>query len=180
MKVSNALALLLPLAAGSALAKEAPAIQAPAPVRALDGCWRGAGEVMGKPVTITLSARAIVEGAMVLVETQSQATADPSDRYAAHLLFGGRTKTEQDPATISGFWADSFGGDYTAIGLGSPRPDGFEIAYVYADARFINRWTVQGDRLDWRIVAKTGAGPEKDFAHYALTRAACADAGKRG
>jgi len=180
MKISNALVLLLPLAGGPALAQEAPPIQAPAPLRALDGCWQGAGEVMGKPVTITLSARPIVEGALVLVEAQSQATADPADRYAAHLLFGGRTQTPQEPATISGFWADSFGGDYTATGLGLATPDGFEIAYAYADARFINRWKVQGDRLDWRIVAKTGAAPEKAFAQYALTRTACADAGKRG
>lgn len=173
MKVSSALAgLLLSLTAGSALAQEA-APQVPAEVRALAGCWRGAGEVMGKPVTIILSAKPIALGAMFLVETQSQATADPADRYAAHLVFGGRTAKKDDPATLSGFWIDSFGGDYTATGVGAPRKDGFDIAYAYSDASFVNRWTASGDRLDWTIVAKSGSKPEQAFARYALTRAKC-------
>jgi hypothetical protein len=53
MKVSSALVLLLSLAGGSALAQDAPPPQVPAQVTALAGCWRGTGEVMGKPVTLT-------------------------------------------------------------------------------------------------------------------------------
>jgi hypothetical protein len=172
MKIANALAALLTLAAGPAVAQDAPP-PIPAQVKALEGCWSGTGELMGKPVTITLSARPIALDAMVVVDTESQAKADPADRYAAHLLFGGRTARADNAATILGFWADSFGGDYTATGLGSPREHGFEIAYPYPDTSFVNRWTVLGDQLEWRIVAQAGAAPEKPFARYALTRAAC-------
>lgn len=179
MKISSALALSLSLAAGAAVARDAPPAQLPAQVKALTGCWRGAGEVMGKPVMITLSAKPIVEGAMVLVEADSHATADPADRYAAHLLFGARTAKPSEPATISGFWADSFGGDYTATGLGSPTKDGLEMAYVYPDASFINRWTLAGDKLDWRITARED-GKDQAFAHYEATRVACSTAEKRG
>lgn len=173
MKVSNALAVLLSLAGGPALAQGTPPAQVPTQVKALTGCWRGMGEVMGKPVTITLSAKPIVEGAMVVVDADSHATADPTDRYAAHLLFGARTAKQDNPATISGFWADSFGGDYTATGLGSSTTDGFEITYAYPDASFINRWTTLGDRLEWRIVARNGSAPEEAFASYKLTKTTC-------
>jgi hypothetical protein len=178
MKVSSALTgLLLSLTAGSALAEEPAPAQVPAQVKALAGCWSGTGEVMGKPVTITLAAKPIVEGAMFLIEAESRAKADPAHRYAAHLVFGGRAAKKDDPSTLSGFWIDSFGGDYTATGLGAPRKDGFDIAYAYPDASFINRWTSSGGGLEWTIVAKSGAAPEEAFARYVLTRAKCSKVG---
>ena len=127
---------------------------------------------MGKAVGITLTAHAAAEDALLIVETASQATADPADRYAAHLVFGGKTETAAGGA-IFGFWSDSFGGDYTAIGSGAATPGGFEVSYAYPDARFINRWSVAGDRLSWRIVAADAEGVEADLADYALTRADC-------
>ncbi|CAN5304675.1 hypothetical protein BH10PSE4_BH10PSE4_13750 [soil metagenome] len=169
--------MLLSLAGGTALAQDTPPTQPLARVTALTGCWRGTGAVMGKPVTIVLSVKPIVDGAMVMVEADSHATADPADRYAAHLLFAARTAKANDPATISGFWADSFGGDYTATGLGSPTKDGFEMAYAYPDASFVNRWTLTNQHLEWRIVAKTGSAPEKAFSAYTLTKAACPPTG---
>ena len=178
MKVSSVLAgLLLSLTAGSALAQDAAPAQVPAQVKALAGCWSGTGEVMGKPVTMVLSAKPIALGAMFLVEAESHAKADPTDRYAAHLVFGGRAAKKDAPDTLSGFWIDSFGGDYTATGVGAPRKDGFDIAYAYPDASFINRWTSSGGGLDWTIVAKSGSAPEEAFARYVLTRAKCSKAG---
>jgi hypothetical protein len=178
MKVSQALAGLLSLAAGPALAQDAPPPQVPAQVTALTGCWRGTGEVMGKPVTIDLIAKPIALGAMFLIEVESQAKADPADRYAAHLVIGARAPKDGFPATLSGYWADSFGGDYTAAGAGAVREDGFEIAYPYAPSSFLNRWTLTGDQLDWRITAREG-DKAQPFAHYEATRIAC-PSGKRG
>src|SRR4051812_827770 len=100
MKVSQALAGLLSLAAGPALAQDAPPPQVPAQVTALTGCWRGTGEVMGKPVAIDLTARPVALGAMFLIETESQAKADPADRYAAHLVIGTRAAKAGVPATL--------------------------------------------------------------------------------
>ena len=179
MKVSSALVLLLSLAGGSALAQDAPPPQIPAQVKALAGCWRGTGEVMGKPVTLNLSAKPIALDAMFLIEAESQAKADPADRYAAHLVIGARAPKGDFPATLTSFWADSFGGDYTATGAGAVREDGFEIAYPYPPSSFLNRWTLKGDQLDWRITAREG---DKDqvFAHYEAARVACPSAGKRG
>lgn len=140
----------------------------PQAVRQLEGCWRGAGTVMDKPVTVALSAHPIVLGAMLAVDADSVATADPSDRYVAHLLFGGG----KDAAAVTGFWSDSFGGTMTATGSGTVRADGFEIGYRYGDAMFVNRWQVAGDRLRWEIVAQEN-GKSQAFASYALEHVAC-------
>jgi hypothetical protein len=179
MKVSSAIVGLLSLAAGPVLAQDAPPPQLPAQVKALEGCWSGTGEVMGKPVTLSLSARPIALGAMFLIETESQAKADPADRYAAHLTIGARAPKGAFPATLTGYWADSFGGDYTATGAGAVREDGFELSYSYPPSSFLNRWTLAGDRMDWRITARDGA-KEQPFAHYEAKRVACPSAGKRG
>lgn len=160
--------------AGAAWADDPPPAPVPAEVRALEGCWRGAGEVMGKAVEITLAARPVALGTMLTVDADSHATADPKDRYAAHLVLGGKGAAPKDgPATgISGFWSDSFGGDFTAVGQGAALPGGFDVAYAYPDATFVNRWRREGDRLTWTIVAKSGA-KEAPFARYALARSAC-------
>jgi hypothetical protein len=179
MKVSSALTVLLSLTAAPALAQDAPPPRLPAQVTALAGCWQGTGEVMGKPVAITLTAKPIALGAMFLIEAESHATADPADRYAAHLVIGGRAAKGAFPATVSSFWADSFGGDYTATGAGAVREDGFEIAYPYPPSSFLNRWTLKGDRLDWRITAREG-DKAQDFAHYETVRVSCPSPGKRG
>ncbi|MFN3557847.1 MAG: hypothetical protein ACK4UQ_01075 [Brevundimonas sp.] len=160
------------LGAAPARAQEPGAAPVPIEVKAIAGCWRGEGQVMGKPVAITLTAGPAAEDALFIVDSASQATGDPADRHAAHLIFGGKTATPAG-GTIFGFWSDSFGGDYTAIGSGAATPGGFEVSYAYPDARFINRWSVAGDRLSWRIVAADAEGVEADFADYALTRADC-------
>ncbi|WP_395942776.1 hypothetical protein [Brevundimonas sp.] len=153
--------------------QEPGAAAVPSAVTALAGCWTGTGAVLGKPVTIELTARPVAENALFLIETESEATADPADRYAAHLIFGGRTPSNGGSETISAFWADSFGGDYTAVGAGAPREDGFEVSYAYPDARFVNRWALTTARLTWTIVAKDSAGAENRFAAYEMTRTAC-------
>lgn len=140
----------------------------PAALTVLAGCWQGDGTVMDKPVRIRLAARPIVAGAMLAVDAQSSATADPKDRYAAHLLFGGDGK-----GGLTGFWADSFGGAYTATGTGAPTPHGFDITYPYPDAAFVNQWRLRGDRLAWQIIARDKAGKEAVFARYTLRRAPC-------
>jgi hypothetical protein len=179
MTGSSALMLLLSLAGGAASADDAPAAQVPAQVSALEGCWRGDGEVMGKLVTMDLSARPIALGAMFLIEAESQAKADPADRYAAHLVIGAQAPKGAPPATLTSYWADSFGGDYTTTGAGAVREDGFEIAYSYPPASFLNRWTLAGDHLDWKITARED-GKEKIFAHYEVVRVSCPTAEKRG
>ncbi len=162
-------------AAAPALAQDdPPPAPIPGQVRVLEGCWAGTGEVMGKAVTIALTAKPITEGTMFLIEAKSHAVADPKDRYAAHLVFGGKgpaPKSDQASA-ISGFWIDSFGGDFTAIGSGAATADGFDIAYAYPDASFVNRWRPAGETLSWTIVAKT-AKAENAFARYDLKRTDC-------
>lgn len=166
--------VLLLAAAGVARAEDPPPAPIPAEVRALEGCWRGAGDVMGKPVEITLAAKPAALGTALTVDADSRAKADPADRYAAHLVLAGRGAPPKDaaPTGVSGFWADSFGGDFTAVGKGEAQPGGFDIAYAYPDASFVNRWRRDGDRLTWTIVARTGA-KEAPFASYDLARTAC-------
>ena len=66
----------------------------------------------------------------------------------------------------------NFGGDFTATGAGAATTDGFDIAYAYPDASFVNRWRRAGETLSWMIVAKT-AKAENAFARYDLKRATC-------
>lgn len=169
-----AVAVIAALTAASAV-QEPGAAAVPSAVTALAGCWTGTGAVMGKPVTIHLTAKPAAENALFLIETESQATSDPADRYAAHLIFGGRTPRDGEAETISAFWADSFGGDYTAVGAGTPREGGFEVNYAYPDARFVNRWTLTTATLSWAITMKDGAGAENGFAAYEMTRTECAE-----
>lgn len=159
---------------GTARAEDPPPAPIPVAVKALEGCWRGAGEVMGKPVDITLAVKPAGLGTLVTVDADSRAKADPADRYAAHLILAGRGPAPKDgPATgVSGFWADSFGGDFTAVGKGEAVSGGFDITYPYPDAAFVNRWRLDGGKLSWSIVARAG-GKEAPFAAYAMTRAAC-------
>jgi hypothetical protein len=176
MRLCVVVLFLMLSVSGPAFAQDpAPAV-VPAQVRALEGCWEGEGLVMSKPVAVALTARPITEGAMFLVEAQSQAKSDRSDRYAAHLVFGGRGAPPHsgEAKAISGFWIDSFGGDFTATGVGSAVADGFDVAYAYGDATFTNQWRRTTDRLTWKITAKNGSASEKNFASYDLKRVSCA------
>lgn len=61
---------------------------------------------MGKPVTVDLTARAIVQGAMLAVDVDSRAKANPSDRYSAHLVFGGGApKPGSGEQPVVSYWA---------------------------------------------------------------------------
>ena len=173
MRILGASIVVLAMA-GAARADDPPPAPVPLEVKALEGCWRGAGEVMGKPVDITLSAKPAALGAVLTVDADSHAKADSKDRYAAHLVLARRGAPLKDgPATgVSGFWSDSFGGDFTAVGKGEVQPGGFDIAYAYPDASFVNRWRRDGQRLTWSIVARSG-DKENAFASYALTPTAC-------
>lgn len=173
MRVLGASVLLLAMA-GVARAEDPPPAPVPAEVRALEGCWRGAGDVMGKAVEITLAARPAALGTVLTVDADSVAKTDAKDRYAAHLVLAGRGAPPEDGAAtgVSGFWSDSFGGDFTATGKGEVAPGGFDIAYAYPDAVFVNRWRRDGDRLTWTIVARSG-DKENAFARYELKREAC-------
>lgn len=174
MRVSVLVLALSPLVlVGAAQAQDAPPPPPPEAVRALTGCWQGEGAVMGKPVAISLTARGVANDAMIVVEAASQAKADPADTYAAHLLFGGRSTKDGKPASIIGFWADSFGGDGASQGAGSSTADGFEIAYPYGASSFVNHWTLKGERLKWSIAVRGAAGVEQTFASYELAKASC-------
>ena len=173
-----ALSVSLSAVAGAAWADDPPPAPVPAEVRALEGCWRGAGDVMGKPVEISLAAKPVNLGTAIAVDADSFAKADAKDRYAAHLVLAGLGAPPKDGSAkgVSGFWSDSFGGDFTATGKGEVQSGGFDIAYAYPDALFLNRWRRDGERLTWTIVARTGA-KEAPFASYTLTRSACAKTG---
>jgi len=158
-------------------AAEPAAVPIPAAVAALNGCWRGVGAVGSKQVVVAIDSRLILQDAMSTVDVESSAVADPKDRYSAHLIFGGADRHASDQGDdIVGFWADSFGGAYTATGRGRSRQDGFDVTYPYPDSAFVNRWTLSGDRLTWTIVARDQKGLEKPFASYTMTRASCAPA----
>lgn len=167
-----ALALTILPSAASAAESGTPAV--PAKVAALAGCWEGRGEVMGKPVITSVVARPIVQDAMLAVDAESRAAADPKDLYSAHLIFGGAGQQPGASADqIVGFWADSFGGAFASSGRGETRPEGFDITYTYPDDAFVNRWRLSGDRLSWQIVTRDGKGVEKPFASYTLRKATC-------
>lgn len=171
LALSN-LAVALP-----AQAAEAPLM--PASLQAIDGCWTGEGRVMGKPVTMAIRARRVALDALMIVDAQSRAIDDPADRYAAHLTLGASSSGgKRAQALLAGYWADSFGGGYAAAGRGVVRGDGFDIAYAYPDATFVNRWRLQEQTLRWAIAARSSDGAEKPFADYLVRKIACPKAAK--
>ncbi|PZU66773.1 MAG: hypothetical protein DI540_13650 [Sphingobium sp.] len=164
------------LLAGSAVAKadDASSGSVPTTVRSLAGCWRGEGTVLRKPVTVTLTIRTILLDSMIAVDVDSSAKADAADRYQAHLLFGGdELAADKGRNAISSFWADSFGGGFTATGKGRAHGNGFDVEYRYPDRRYVNQWSREGDHLTWRIISVSGEKISKLFADYALTRVVC-------
>jgi hypothetical protein len=166
--------LMMLAPAGVGQAAESGAVPVPAAVRAIEGCWRGTGTVMGKTVDISLAAHPVLLDAMVAIDADSTAQGDAKDRYAVHLLFGGGEhgpEVKEEPVT--GFWADSFGGGFTATGAGHVHADGFEIVYRYPDADFVNQWQLTGGKLRWAIVARDAAGKDKPFASYLLDKGTC-------
>jgi len=170
----SCLAAAVMAVASVATAAEPGVVPVPSAVRALEGCWYGTGHVMGKSVTITLSAKPIVQDALFVIDVTSAATDDASDLYSAHLILGGANQPPRTLAEpISGFWADSFGGGFTATGQGSSRPDGFDVTYAYPDTAFLNHWRIQGDNLAWEIVARDDDGHDTPFALYSLAKASC-------
>ena len=146
----------------------------PPSVASLKGCWEGRGEVMGKAVTVSVSGKPLVQEAMFGLDAESSALADTQDRYSAHLIFGGASKQAgTTPDRVVGFWADSFGGGFSALGRGESVPGGFDITYQYADNAFVNRWRLTGDRLSWVILTRDAKGVEGPFASYSLSRTVC-------
>ncbi|MBP8235113.1 MAG: hypothetical protein KAY22_22710 [Rhizorhabdus sp.] len=146
----------------------------PASLRAIEGCWTGEGRVMGKPVTMAIRASLAALDALMIVDAESRAVDDPTDRYAAHLTLGASTPDgEKADPVLTGYWADSFGGGYAATGKGAVSGEGFDIGYAYPDATFINRWRPQGQALRWDIVARAADGTEKPFAGYVVRKVIC-------
>jgi len=151
-----------------AVAAEPGTPPTPEAVTRLAGCWSGTGMVMGKRTLVSIFARPILDDAMFAIDARSVAADDPEDRYAAHLLFGGDAT-----GRIVGFWADSFGGAYSASGSGSVVPDGFDIEYAYPDEVFVNRWRSAGPALVWQVVSRKPDGKERSFAEYRLGKGDC-------
>lgn len=151
-------------------AQEEGSAPVPAALAAFEGCWAGTGHVMGKPVVTTLNVKPIALGALKVFDASSTAVEDAGDRYEAHVIVGG-TATREDG--VKSYFADSFGGDYTALGEGQVSADGFEVTYRYPTALFVNRWTAAPTKAEWTIVTRDGDGTEAVFAAYDLTRRAC-------
>lgn len=145
----------------------------------LKGCWQGRGVVMDKAVAIAISAKPIVQGAMLAVDAESSALTDGKDTYSAHLIFGGLDKADSAVERVTGFWTDSFGGGFAAPGAGESVAGGFNITYRYPDDTFVNRWRLNGSQLSWIIVAQDGKGVEAPFASYSLSKTACASGRKQ-
>lgn len=126
---------------------------------------------MGKAVRINVRAYPIALGAMFALDADSVASADASDAYAAHIVFGGRSAG--GAYGISSFFADSFGGDMTSLGLGQASGAGFKVSYPYGANQFVNQWSTEADELSWQIVVQDQDGQGPVFASYRLQRRPC-------
>lgn len=166
--------LAMTLLSATAAAAEPGAVPMPQTLAALKGCWKARGDVMEKPVSVTINARPILHDAMFALDAESSAVADHRDRYAAHLIFGGaETQAEASIDAITCFWADSFGGTASAVGSGESVVGGFDIKYQDENSTFINRWRTATRGLTWQITARDAKGKENPFASYTLSKVPC-------
>jgi len=94
----------------------------------------------------------------------------PAQPYEAAIAYGAGEK----PGEVGSFWMDTFGGLYQpSLGLGAVTGDGFMLDYRFPDAVYANRFVRSEKAWRWTIVEQAPGKPEKLFAEYRFTPAAC-------
>ena len=156
---------------GVAFAQDAPPVPVPAEVRALDGCWRGAGAVMGKPVVILLSARA---GEDATVDGLRAGADDYLTKPFSAKELVARVKTHLDLVVVDVEVADHDGVERARVARPEHRRDAGAAVDEHARAAGLDQ--VAAGRL--ARVGPGGAAAEAREGEHAAGRAA--GAGTRG
>lgn len=139
----------------------------PAAVGGLEGCWKVSGEVRGKDATSVARGEWHLGRRYFLLHLRSVPPAQP---YEAAITYGAGEKAGE----VGSFWMDTFGGLYQpSLGLGAVTGDGFSLDYRFPDAVYANRFVRSANAWHWTIIEQAPGKPEKLFAEYRFTPAAC-------
>jgi hypothetical protein len=156
------LSLLAVIAASAAPAPNA----VPAVVGGLEGCWNVTGSVRGKDAPSIARGDWHIGRLCFMLQLRSVVQGKP---YTAAIIYGAGPK----PGSIGSYWLDVVGGTTPTPVTGAPTADGFIVAYDFGDSVYTNRFASTADGWRWTIMEQVTGKPEREFAHYHLTRAAC-------
>ena len=153
--------LLAIFAAGTLRAQEHPKVaERPAALKALDGNWVMAGDVMGKPVTYRMAAGPTLQGAFT--EIHMNDVQAPS-AYEARVLIG----YDAESNTVITHWLDSFGAKYSIPhGTGSITDHSIQFTIPYEGGSFRDTFTYTPETDTWLFVLEA-AQPDGTWEHFA-------------
>ncbi|MEH6437363.1 hypothetical protein [Massilia sp. DD77] len=138
----------------------------PAILRALDGSWRMAGDVRGKPVTYAMTAAPALNG--TFTEMRMKDVQVPA-RYEAVVFIG------VDPASqaVIAHWIDSFGPKHSIPhATGRIAGNTIQLLFPYQGGDFRNALSYDPDTASWTFVLESAQpdGSWKHFARYEVRR----------
>lgn len=164
--VSLAAILFATTLPGSAQTSTSAGDARPQILRALDGSWRMSGDVMGEPVTYSMSAASALQGSFT--EMRMKDVQVPA-QYEA-VVFLGFDKASQ---TVLVHWMDSTGAKGSIPhGTGHITGNRIRILFPYQSGNFRNTMTYNADSASWTFVLESAQpdGSWKHFARYEVKR----------
>jgi hypothetical protein len=135
-------------------------------VSKLEGNWSLTRQIRGTKVGNRVSATWVLKHQFLQVHMLD--LAEPPT-YEAIILIGYIHATKQYVA----HWTDTFGGKFSAMGLGTRSADSIEFRFEYPDGPFFNTFTWNADTKQWvfRMESQEQDGSRRLFAIDTLTRA---------
>lgn len=134
-------------------------------VAKLEGNWSLTRQIRGTTVGNRVSATWVLKHQFLQVHMLD--LAEPPT-YEAIILIGYIHATKQYVA----HWTDTFGGKFSAMGLGTRSADSIEFRFEYPDGPFFNTFSWNADTKQWvfRLESQERDGSRRLFAIDTLTR----------
>lgn len=130
----------------------------------LAGEWDLVRQIRGKTVRNTVTASWILNHQFMQVRMRD---ADSPPAYEAQVLIGYRA----DRSEYVALWADTWGGQYSAMGRGTRHGNAIEFRFEYDDGPFFNTfaWDAATGRWIFRGESQDSAGQRRPFMTDTLT-----------
>jgi hypothetical protein len=134
-------------------------------VSALEGSWLLTRKIRGTDVKNNLTAKRVLNHQFLQVH---MADVNQPPSYEAIVLIGFIRATKQYVA----HWTDTFGGKFSAMGVGTRSGNSIEFRFQYPDGPFFNTFTFNADAKQWvfRLESEQEDGSRRLFALDTLER----------
>ena len=131
----------------------------------LEGNWLLTRKIRGTEVKNRVTATWVLNHQLLQVHMLD---ANEPPTYEAIVLIGFIHATKQYVA----HWTDTYGGKFSAMGLGTPSANSIEFRFDYPDSSFFNTFTWNADAKQWifRMESQERDGSRRLFAIDTLER----------